>query len=1421
MSARPVAAPESTVRLTTRSQLSSPLPSNTRDEARRREAVSLLSSPRLRFALTLLACALAPASAAASGQLDPLTRSTFDLATVYGLAPAPDEKTEPSEEEPDSEAADEDEEGDEDADESADENEAGDASEGDASALPPGTTQPASPLLRPNLSVPPQPAVAVPTEENADSAETTATPEEEDAPDLTADLAATGPEIKLEKPELLRKRIVPPFWVDREFTTHRTRALTLPPLFVHRTPKEGHPDKLLHWDLSMTVGFYSKRRQRRIYIAPLALFGGAFSERASGWFATPLLMGYKRTGEAFNFGQFPFVWWWGNKHVRNLIVVPFHYRQKTPESTRGASGLLVWYGKKNLQDTDPLNDRKYFLVAPLFYRVQLGMRLTDVFVPLYFGGENKLKGIRHHSFIPLFHWQKNEFGNRRELWTIPFIRRTDKARRKSAWAVPPLLTFQSKGPHSSLTSATPLVWHATNQLKASATTVAGPFVLHRDPRQRNSVFFPLWWQFSDKQRGVTDSVVFPLAYARKTPTQTGVFTLLGGGAKAKDGWNAVVPPLFTSIRKRETGPNHQVVTPLFWHFHNDQAFAGKGRDTLLVPPLVYRDRRGDERRFGLPALMTFTGRGAGVGGHKSYQVVTPLFWRFRDRDPLKDSHTIVAGPVYAQRKKTGWLAGLPPLFFLGSDDQHRYTVVPPLLFGDVTDVQARTRTTISPLFVRSAAPGRRTVGAALLGWDVLREDQRHSVFFPLYYRRQTTLEGGGEQVLTLTPLGGGKATPDKRTWAALLAYGTSNRKTGDARARSFGMIPLFFHDTRPLAEGGRARTTVVPGLTIVRRHPEQDLDMYTPLVWRSTVRTGKPRKGLVVFPFYFRQRQPGGVDVDAGVPFFYSRDRTRRTHTLIGGPFFHRLSRTQLNTGLLPVYWWMDSETKRRLISLPVIIHTNNKETNEQFTFALPFWFDRRKANGSRTWVAFPFVFGSKGLFNYTRAGIAPPLFFDIFRVGKNYRFTGFIPLLFRYQKNGFQRDDDPKSRYTLWGSFPLFMYGKDGLGRRTHSALGLYYADKDADGRKFYTWLFGFNMHPKTRKTWYALNFGQTVTTDFRETLVLPAFYRKKFHKSRDHTTVFLPPLFIGKRKKEYRWFQSTLLVWHFRRPHKVTTAVVPPIFYSSHTYAKRRLTWVAPFFIRDNKMDKDTVWTAAAAGLYVQRRKGENLDFVQFPLLWHIERGDRQGTVGGLLWWDIRKGENTTQVVPALFTRRKTAKRATNVVGPGLGWWWRKGADGGDGLHWRALFGIIGGGNEAGKRYFSLFGGRIKLKPKPVKPRRWQPKRSSKQVIDAEATEVKTGAKAEASSREGFAGAKSSGGQRSINPQLTTPNSVGGAPPAPSSTSATPATGTPESRPEAKAKPANEAKPETKPENEQPEVRMNPLAPMPGTRMPGSPQQ
>jgi hypothetical protein len=53
-----------------------------------------------------------------------------------------------------------------------------------------------------------------------------------------AEVVETGPA------RFIRGKSVPPFWIDRTWTTHRTRALTLPPLFFHRTGGANNPEKL-------------------------------------------------------------------------------------------------------------------------------------------------------------------------------------------------------------------------------------------------------------------------------------------------------------------------------------------------------------------------------------------------------------------------------------------------------------------------------------------------------------------------------------------------------------------------------------------------------------------------------------------------------------------------------------------------------------------------------------------------------------------------------------------------------------------------------------------------------------------------------------------------------------------------------------------------------------------------------------------------------------------------------------------------------------------------------------------------------------------------------------------------------------------------------------------------------------------------
>jgi hypothetical protein len=1184
---------------------------------------------------------------------------------------------------------------------------------------------PFAPELAPLLLAPPSggPGAAIPvkpTPEPAPEDEDAAEDEEEDEGELVQ--PGAPPPMKLEPPKLLSKRTIPPFWLSREYDTHRTTALTFPPLYFHRQPKPGHPEMLAHFDLSFTIAYYAKLRRKQRWMNPLVLTFGGFSEHKTVWASLPLLMGYRRVGEQFNFGQFPFAWWWGNKHVKNLFVFPVHFRKKAPDQTFAVSGFLAWYGNKHLDNDSIEDDRRHFVFAPVYFRFQKGLLTVDA-SPLYFSGKNVGKGLTHRTLLPFFHWESREFGNRKELWTIPWIQRSDEARGRKAWALPPLLSFRVRNPERELMAITPLIWNHRDRLRERTTWVALLGGAIEDPDQHVSWAAPIWWRFADRRNKTSVSVVAPLVLWRKSPERFAMHSLLFSawrdrGEQRAGGGGSL--PLLTFVGHSQLRSRQLVLGGVFWRFVNEDP-AGTGsadpsarRSAWGVGPLVYRSTRGNDRaRFGLPPLLTFTGR----DGQKSHQVVTPLFWHFRDRG--ENGHdTWVLPPLYVQKREQGFRVGMPPLFVAANDEQYRYAVLPWLLFAHVEDKQAGTSKTIWPLFVRAKTPTARVLGVGLLGWDVKREMTvadttqawRDSVLFPLYYRRQR-----GERTLHLSPLGGALQEPGSSTWLGALAYGFDRRPTGEELGRrGGGLLPLVHHETRRDAEGKIVgATSVVFPLFLRDRRPERDLDIWTPLIWRSEIRGDKPRTALAVAPLYFQQRQKDGIDVDAGLLWFWSRDRTRHTHTLVAGPFYHRLQRDKLITGFGPLSYWEDSSKRRLLVVPPLIVSLENKIERKRTTVALPFWFDRIQAGESRrVWMAFPFVVGTYRKNDFTKAGVAIPLFYDIYRIHKNYRFTGVVPLLFRYQKGGFHAEDDARSRYTLWGSFPAFLYGRDGNGRRTHSALALYWWDKNPEGWKFFTLLGGVGQKKGKELTWYAPLIYRKVTNERHTTFVWPLFaYHKGYRKDANgkpykdlSTTFVLPPLFIGRHIEDRSWWQSTLVVWQFRRPHKVSTAVLPPLFFLQDSYKQRRLHWLLPLYLRDNNMAKGEAWTAVIPGLFVQHRSEQHNNAVQFPLVWHFQNAKRRVTVGVPLWYDVRLPDRgvSTQVVPLLYARRQTERKVGHMVGPGLAAWRREAEGQPPAMHWRALFWMFGGGNEDGKRYMWLFGGKIKLAPKALAPRK-----------------------------------------------------------------------------------------------------------------------
>ena len=142
------------------------------------------------------------------------------------------------------------------------------------------------------------------------------------------------------------------------------------------------------------------------------------------------------------------------------------------------------------------------------------------------------------------------------------------------------------------------------------------------------------------------------------------------------------------------------------------------------------------------------------------------------------------------------------------------------------------------------------------------------------------------------------------------------------------------------------------------------------------------------------------------------------------------------------------------------------------------------------------------------------------------------------------------------------------------------------------------------------------------------------------------------------------------------------PPVFFIQDSYKQRRIHWLLPLYLRDNNMAKGEAWTSIMPALYVQHRSLEHNNAVQFPILWHFDNPKRRVTIGGFSGTTSAASERgvTTQVLPAIYARRETSEQVGHMIGPGLATWRREAEGQPPALHWRALFWIVGGGNEGG---------------------------------------------------------------------------------------------------------------------------------------------
>ncbi|MEK6607797.1 MAG: hypothetical protein AABZ30_09070 [Myxococcota bacterium] len=481
---------------------------------------------------------------------------------------------------------------------------------------------------------------------------------------------------------------------------------------------------------------------------------------------------------------------------REVLVSPLggYARDFARKTEWGAWGPYVWHRAPG---------RGGFAIVPLFahYRDARDQSETTV-LPLFVS--YRAPGRRTLVVLPSFWWLREP--GETNLAVFPFyfrIRTGDPKKDDVDVAFPLVWSYRSSarrlliaGPYYRRTTPESASWSFLPLLYSS-----------RDRKGRTFVGFPLYWDFDDfvkQRRSIYAGPVYSRQYA--------------------DGWGfGVFPLLFLS---RRTESSHTVVFPLFWRFTDARA---KTATTVFGP--IFRRRDGARAGFGLlPFFWTFgdpSGErsvtvlplfhvktnptatrvwtlpfGIGRSVERSYDWVTPLYWRSIDR--AAKTTTLVLPPLlyYGNWGPTGRTDSALLVFFHQKRIEGRTVVAFPLLwhFDDYHDTATTllvplwlryrvhrddTTTHLFPwlMWLRTHPQGTDLVVLPLF-YRFAKRDSAVAVLFPLYW----DFKGRDRRTTVAFPLLVRVDRPDSDTWLVLNTWLRFFKREGGYQLIVF---PLF------------------------------------------------------------------------------------------------------------------------------------------------------------------------------------------------------------------------------------------------------------------------------------------------------------------------------------------------------------------------------------------------------------------------------------------------------------------------------------------------------------------------------------------------------------------------------------------------------------------------------------------------------
>lgn len=445
-----------------------------------------------------------------------------------------------------------------------------------------------------------------------------------------------------------------------------------------------------------------------------------------------------------------------------------------------------------------------------------------------------------------------------------------------------------------------------------------------------------------------------------------------------------------------------------------------------------------------------------------------------------------------------------------------------------------------------------------------------------------------------------------------------------------------------------ARTDLLFPLVLVHRSPNYNLTAQIPFFWRAT---HDDETDTLVPPFYLRLRSPTRK-LDVFFPLGgYAQTETART--LVVGPIWHRREQSgNVSLGLPPLF----------------VAGHHGADGHDDWWLATPlFYAERDRVNKSETLVAGP-LFGKRDQHGYT-AGLFPLVAAwrrdDVSRV--------ISPIFYRYEDRA--RDADlnvlgpaywgHEKDKQLFGLAPL-VFGKTSDDGFAATVLPLFYASKRPDGSTLATPLGGYSTYSSGKRL--AIGpFYLRRDYDYSSTAVFPFYYRMRNLHSSSRIDLAAPLYFDGRDEEGHELQAFTPLIWRY---HSVeSTAIVGlPLFFDVQRFGEGRTTGLLPFAIRQTDMVAHTDSVVLPPLLsWGRRNKDGHIDYVGFPVVWHLGHDEHRTTIVAPLVWDFQRGDSRTFVAAPLFSywKREDGERAL-----ALNLYVRKGA-----------------GREAGSWYVNFF--------------------------------------------------------------------------------------------------------------------------------------